>query len=82
MKIQHEESKAINIFNECLVNLSTCQFPDLQSRKDKAKANAFLLITNVKIALYEATELDKVPARAYQQSEAYYAKVREIISKF
>jgi hypothetical protein len=82
MNILSEEVKAINLFNEALINISTCQFPDLQSRKDKAKANAFLTVTNIKIALYEASEIDKIPASAYQKSEAYYSKVREIITKF
>jgi hypothetical protein len=82
MKIPHPEAKAINLFNEALANLSTCDFPDLKSRKEKAKANCFLLITNIKIALYEATELDKVPSRAYQETEKYYAQVRTIITLF
>ena len=39
-----------------------------------------ILITNIKIALYEATEIDNIPSHAYQHTEAYYSKVREIIT--
>ena len=82
MKIPQPEAKAINLFNEALSNLATCDFPDLKSRKEKAKSNCFLLITNIKIALYEATEIDNVPSRAYAETERYYARVRTIISQF
>jgi len=76
------EAKAINLFNEALVNLTFCDFPSLIERRNKAKANCHLLITNIKIALYETSYHDNVPISAIKNTEAYYSRVRLIIEKF
>lgn len=75
------EAKAINLFNEALVNLTYCDFADLTARRNKAKAMCHLLITNIKIALYETGHHDNVPISAVKNTEAYYNKVRLIIEK-
>ena len=82
MKIPTPEEKAINLFNEALARNITFQFADMNDRKGKAKADVFLLITNIKIALYELTEMDKVPLNHVRNTEAYYSKVREIVTRF
>ena len=82
MKIPQPEEKAISLFNEALARTMTFSFADMADRKEKAKADVFLLITNIEIALYELTELDKVPVNHVNETVIYYAKVREIVTRF
>lgn len=82
MKNLTAEDKAIQLFNEQLGDLVPFNFPDMVSRKNKAKANVFSLVANIKIALYESSYLDKIPSRAFTETLAFYSKVLLIVEKF
>ena len=76
------EKKAINLFNEALVNITYMDFQDLDSRRQKAKSLCMQTIGNIKISLYETSMFDAVPIHAIRGTEEFYTKVQEIIRKF
>ena len=81
MKISAEK-RAIQIFNEQINNLSNYGFPDIESRKNKAKANSFIFLSNLRILLHESSELDKIPMRTFSETQAYISDIWKIIDRF
>lgn len=81
MKISAEK-RAIQIFNEQINNLSAYGFPDIESRKNKAKSNSFIFLSNLRILLHESSELDKIPMRAFCETQKYINDIWKIIDRF